>query len=67
MQRYIDYVKSARPTSANAEILMPGEIEARRRAERMAGGVPLPPDTWQSIIDCARALGLPADAIPATT
>lgn len=67
VQRYIDYVKSSRTTSADAEILMPGEIEARRRAERMAGGVPLPPDTWQSIVDCARALGLPDDAIPATT
>ena len=28
------------------------------RAERMAGGVPLPDDTWAAIVETARAVGL---------
>ena len=39
-------------------MLVPGEPEARMRAERLAKGVPLQPDTWESIVRCARSLGV---------
>jgi hydroxycarboxylate dehydrogenase B len=55
--RYVGYVKSAKPIPG-AEILVPGEQEERTRRKRLAEGVPLADDIWQSIVDCARQLGL---------
>lgn len=56
--RYIDHFKACRPAEAGGEVLLPGEPEARRRAERIAGGVPLPEEVWRSLGDTARAGGL---------
>jgi len=56
--RYVDYVKSSRPIEPGGEVLVPGEPEARKRAERMAQGIPLPDDIWSSIIATAREVGL---------
>lgn len=55
---YVAWVKSCRPATPGGEVLAPGEAEARLRAKRLAGGVPLTPDTWANITDCARKLGL---------
>lgn len=55
---YIAWVKSCRPAEPGGEVLAPGEPEARLRAERLAKGVPLQPDTWESILQCARRLGV---------
>jgi hydroxycarboxylate dehydrogenase B len=57
-QDYVAWVKSCRPATPGGEVLAPGEPEARLRAERLAKGVPLQPDTWASIVQCARALGV---------
>jgi uncharacterized oxidoreductase len=57
-QDYVAWVKSCRPDTPGGEVLAPGEPEARLRAERLAKGVPLQPDTWESIVRCARALGV---------
>lgn len=65
VQRYVDYVKSSKAASADDEILMPGETEERYRAQRLAGGVPLPDDTWQGIVECALVAGIPRSAVPA--
>ena len=51
-------MKSARPAQAGAEILLPGEPEARVRKQRLAEGVPLPDDTWAAIVETARSVGL---------
>jgi uncharacterized oxidoreductase len=56
--KYVDFVKSSRPTTAGGEILVPGEPEARMRRERLANGVPLPDDTWAAIVETARSVGL---------
>jgi uncharacterized oxidoreductase len=56
--RYTKFVKSARPTKAGGEVLVPGEPEQRMRAERQANGVPLPIATWTAIKDAARLAGL---------
>src|SRR5215472_653573 len=56
--RYVTFVKSSQPAAAGGEVLLPGEPEARMRAQRLAGGVPLPNDTWAAIIETARAVGL---------
>jgi uncharacterized oxidoreductase len=56
--RYIAFFKSSKPAVAGGEVLVPGEPEQRTRAERTANGVPLPEDTWASIVAAARELGV---------
>jgi uncharacterized oxidoreductase len=56
--KYVDFVKSSRPTTAGADILVPGEAESRMRAKRTVEGVPLPDDTWAAIVETARSVGL---------
>ena len=56
--RYIAYFKSAKPAMPGGEVLIPGEPERRTREERLKGGVPLPDDTWASIVAAAREVGI---------
>jgi hydroxycarboxylate dehydrogenase B len=56
--RYVAFVKSSRPATADGDVLVPGEPEARMRAKRLAEGVPLPDDTWVAIVQAARSVGL---------
>jgi uncharacterized oxidoreductase len=58
MSRYIDYLKSSKPTTAGGEILIPGEPEARSRAERSKSGIPLPESTWAALVEIARKVGV---------
>lgn len=55
---YAEYVKASRCAAGVDEVLVPGEPEARTRAERLANGVPLQLDTWRSIVAVARSLGV---------
>ena len=61
--RYAAYVKSARPAQPGGEVLLPGEPELRRRAERIAKGVPLTPEVWEAIIAAAGVAGVEAGVI----
>ncbi len=54
----IEYVKA---DPLEGEVLYPGEIEARRRTERLANGIDLPEATWSEISACAERLGLAVD------
>jgi len=56
--RYIAYFKSAKPALAGGEVLIPGEPEERLRQQRLRHGVPLPADTWASIVAAAREVGV---------
>ena len=56
--RYVDFYKSAAPAEAGGEVLVPGEPEARRRQARLADGIELPDDVWDSIANAAREHGL---------
>jgi uncharacterized oxidoreductase len=56
--RYVDHVKNAKPAEPGGEILVPGEAEQKSRARRLAEGIPLPDDTWTSIMATARTVGL---------
>ena len=58
IERYLAYVRASRPVKSGGEILLPGEPEIRMRAERRANGIPLPQDTWDSILATARKLGV---------
>ncbi len=57
---YALYVKASRPATPGAEVPVPGEPEARTRANRLAHGVPLQVDTWGALVATAKALGLSA-------
>ena len=52
------YAKSAPPAPGFEEVLMPGEIDFRIRAEREAEGIPIDPVTWQQIKASAEALNV---------
>jgi uncharacterized oxidoreductase len=54
----VGYVKSARPRAGFDEVLVPGEPERRRRAERLAEGIEVDERTWAEILGAAAALGV---------
>jgi uncharacterized oxidoreductase len=55
---YVEWVKACRPAEPGGEVLLPGEPEQRLAAARLAGGVPLQPDTWAGIAETAARLGV---------
>ena len=55
---YLAWFKTAK-TIPGQEILSPGEPERAARARRLAEGVPLPKETWDSIAAAAREVGVP--------
>jgi uncharacterized oxidoreductase len=63
----IDYVKSTPPRAGFDEVLVPGEPERRRRAERLAHGIEVDERTWEEILAAPRSLGLAAEQIDALT
>jgi uncharacterized oxidoreductase len=60
LSRFFAYVKSARPIDANEPVLLPGEPEARRRAERLSSGIPLTSETCDALRATGRSVGLDA-------
>ncbi len=56
---YVEYVKSSPPAEGVSEVLVPGEPEARTRAQREAHGVPLQVDTWINLSRLAAELAVP--------
>lgn len=67
VSRMVSFVKSSKPVAAGGEVLVPGEPERRNRAERLAKGVPLPDDTWLSLVLVAREVGLEESRITAAS
>jgi uncharacterized oxidoreductase len=59
----IAYIKSARPRAGFDEVLVPGEPERRRRAERLAHGIEVDEATWAEILAAAGTLGLAPDQV----
>ena len=57
LQRFVGWVKTAKPVPGE-EVLVPGETEARLREKRLAEGIPLPDEIWQSLVTTARELGM---------
>ena len=57
---YVDWVMQCAPADPAHPVLAPGDKEAALRAERLAKGVPLQPDTWEGILQVARNLGINA-------
>ncbi len=57
-ETYTAHMKSTRLMPGVNEILLPGEIERRRRVQREAEGVDIPDETWRQINVLADRLGV---------
>lgn len=51
-------IKAVPPGPGFAEVLLPGEPEARSRAKREREGIPIPEDTWSAVCEAAAELGV---------
>jgi uncharacterized oxidoreductase len=58
LERLTAYVTASPPATPGGAVLLPGEIERRTRAERLAHGIPLDPNTLAQLRGAARAVGL---------
>lgn len=67
VDQFVAFVKSSRKSPGVDEILMPGEIEQRTRAQRLVQGIEIEQATWQSLLETARHAGVAEDAIAAAT
>lgn len=57
--RFRHWIKSSRPMRGFAEILVPGEPEARTLAVRARQGIPIDDDTWSRLSAIAQQSGIP--------
>lgn len=67
VDQFVAFVKSSRKIPGVDEILMPGEIEQRTRAQRLAHGIEIEQATWQALLETARHVGVAEDAIAVAT
>jgi uncharacterized oxidoreductase len=58
VRAYLDYVHACRPADPALPVLVPGDPERLRRAERRANGLPLTAEAWESILLAGDELGL---------
>jgi uncharacterized oxidoreductase len=63
VRRFIEWVKSSEKATPGGEILMPGEIEEKTRAQRLRDGIELDDITWRSIVDTCRLVGVDPEKI----
>ena len=55
---FAEYLKATAPAQGVEEVLYPGEIEHKRRMERLAGGVYVEDATWGKLKDLADKYGV---------
>jgi hydroxycarboxylate dehydrogenase B len=51
------YVKGAKPIDPAKPVLVPGDPERMRKADREANGVPIDDNTWEEILACGDSVG----------
>jgi uncharacterized oxidoreductase len=69
IERYLAFVKQAKPLEPGGETMLPGEPEIRSRQKRLREGISLPQNTWQGILETAKSVGVDEaliDALPAS-
>ncbi len=57
-EELLQKVKDVPPAPGFDEVLLPGEPEARRAAERAETGVPIPDGVWAEIVEAAAKVGV---------
>lgn len=63
LERLTGWVKASPPATPGGEILLPGDVERRTRAERRANGIPLDLNTLAQLRAAASSAGVPDDEI----
>lgn len=58
VETYTQYLKNTKRMPGIDEILLPGEIEVRRRQQRELEGVPIPDETWRLLCEAAARLNV---------
>ena len=58
VQNYVDFIRARPPAPFQDRVMIPGDPERRRMAERMEHGMPVPEEVWTNILDAGGALGL---------
>jgi uncharacterized oxidoreductase len=58
VSRFIAWVRASPPTRPDAPVLLPGEVERKSRAARLAGGIPLDDKTWDDLLAAAVSVGI---------
>jgi uncharacterized oxidoreductase len=64
LRQYLDFYQTAKPTEAGGEVLLPGDVERRNRAARLAQGIPLTDAAWGALVETARRVGVAETEIP---
>jgi uncharacterized oxidoreductase len=55
---YIAHIRACTPADPAEPVMVPGDPERMRRADRLANGLPLAPDVWESLLDAGASKGL---------
>jgi uncharacterized oxidoreductase len=55
---YIAHVRACTPADPATPVMVPGDPERKRRAERLAEGLPLAPEVWESLLAAGESKGL---------
>jgi hydroxycarboxylate dehydrogenase B len=63
IDRLVGWVTASPPSRPGGEVLLPGEVERRARAERRANGISLDPNTLAQLREAASSAGVPEDEI----
>lgn len=63
-RQIVDRIRAIPPASGVDRVRTPGQPEAESRRERSAAGFEIPDDTWRSIVECARSVGLRDEDLP---
>ncbi|MEM1679413.1 MAG: Ldh family oxidoreductase [Ignisphaera sp.] len=58
VRNLINIIKSCPPAQGFSEVLIPGEPEDRNYETRIRDGIPIDIETWKSLIEIARELGI---------
>lgn len=61
LKRLEDYLRSSRPASGVAEVLLPGDLEIRKRSRRRVEGIDIDATTWAAIVQVADSLKVPVE------
>ncbi len=64
IERFIAWVKSSEKVTAGGDILLPGELEDRTKAQRSRDGIDIDATTWSQLVDIAKTVGLGTSQIP---
>lgn len=65
VREMVAYLHDTTPARGFDRVRVPGEPEQEFRAERLADGIPIDPNTWSGIVKAAEVAGLPPGEIDA--